>query len=294
MLAINMPVYVEIPLTILVLAAVAFLFGALLAVAAKKFAVKKDPRIEQICEHLAGANCGGCGYSGCAAYATAIVEGGAPTDLCPVTGEEGVNQICAIMGVEAKQPVRMRAQVKCAGTWESANFKYLYKGLADCHSVARLGNGPKECRYGCIGLGSCVHACPFDAIHLYGGVATVAYDKCRACGMCVSACPQNLIELVPFNSRYWVSCGSKDKGAVVRSLCKDGCIGCGLCAKVCPTGAITMVDNIAHIDYSRCSSCGACAKKCPRKIIFDGNPLDELIEKNGEDILSSEEKEREA
>lgn len=264
------PVYVEIPLTIFVLALIALLFGILLSVAAKKFAVKKDPRIDQVSECLAGANCGGCGYSGCAAYATAIVDEGAPIDKCPVTDAEGVEKIAQIMGVEVKQPVRMRAQVKCAGTWESANYKYLYRGLADCHSVSRLGNGPKECHYGCIGLGSCVNACPFGAIHLGGGVATVAYDKCRACGMCVEVCPQKIIELVPFDSRFWVSCASHDKGAVVRKICQDGCIGCGLCVKACPTGAISMVDNIAHIDYNACIHCGACAAKCPRKIIFDG------------------------
>lgn len=285
---ISMPVYVEIPLTILVLAALAFLFGFLLAVAAKKFAVKKDPRIDQICEHLAGANCGGCGYSGCSAYATAIVEQGVPTDRCPVAGVEAVKEIAAIMGVEAKQPIRMRAQVKCAGTWESSNYKYLYRGLADCHSVSRLGNGPKECRYGCIGLGSCMLACHFNAIHLGGGVATVAYDKCRACGMCVDACPQKIIELVPFESRFWVSCASEDKGAVVRNLCKDGCIGCGLCVKACPAQAISMKNNIAHIDYSLCTGCGACAEKCPRKIIFDGYgpdgvPGDEVLKQMGAD-----------
>lgn len=266
----SLPVYLEIPLTVLVLAAIAFLFGVLLAVAAKKFAVKKDPRIDQIAEHLAGANCGGCGYSGCASYARAIVEDGADPSLCPVAGVQAVEQIAAILGVEAKQPVRMRAQVRCAGTHTTANYKYLYRGLGDCHSVARLGNGPKECSYGCIGLGSCVNACLFDAIQVRDGAAFVEYDKCRACGMCVRACPQNLIELVPYDSRYWVSCGSKDRGPVVRGHCKVGCIGCGICVKNCPNNAISLVNNIAHIDYALCSHCGLCAEKCPRKIIFDG------------------------
>ena len=113
-------------------------------------------------------------------------------------------------------------------------------------------------------------ACPFEAIKVNDGVAFVDYDLCRACGMCVSACPQNLIELVPFDSRYWVSCRSKDRGPVVRSHCQVGCIGCSLCVKACPNDAITLVDNVAHIDYSLCTICGACAAKCPRKIILDG------------------------
>ncbi len=265
-----LPIYFEIPLTVLVLGAIAFLFGLLLAVAAKKFAVEKDPRIDEITEHLAGANCGGCGYSGCAAYAKAIVEDGAAVGLCPVAGDDANQKIAAIMGVEVQESVRMRAQVMCSGNHATANYKYLYQGLADCHSVSRLGNGPKECSYGCIGLGSCVNACAFNAIKLEDGAAFVDYDHCRACGMCVTACPQNLIELVPFDSRYWVACKSKDRGVTVRSHCQVGCIGCGICVKNCPTGAISLVDNIAHIDYSLCNHCGTCAAKCPRKIILDG------------------------
>lgn len=270
----SLPVYIEIPLTVLVLGAIAFLFGLLLAVAAKKFAVEKDPRIDEIVEHLAGANCGGCGYSGCSSYAKAIVEDGAQVGLCPVADANANAEIAQIMGVEVKETVRMRAQVMCSGNHTTANYKYLYQGLADCHSVARLGNGPKECSYGCIGLGSCVNACAFNAIKLKNGVAFVDYDHCRACGMCVSACPQNLIELVPFDSRYWVACKSKDKGVTVRSHCEVGCIGCGICAKNCPNNAITFENNIAHIDYSLCNHCGTCAAKCPRKIILDGLKFD--------------------
>ncbi len=271
----SLPVYLEIPLTVAVLFAVAFSFGVLLAVAAKKFAVEKDPRIDEISQLLAGANCGGCGYSGCAAYAQALVEQGAEVARCPVAGAEANRKISQILGVEIPEPVRMRAQIMCSGNHNTANYKYLYQGLADCHSVARLGNGPKECSYGCIGLGSCVSACPFHAITLKDGAASVEYDRCRACGMCVNACPQNLIELVPFDSRYWVACKSKDKGAVVRAHCQTGCIGCGICVKNCPAGAVTLVDNIAHIDYSLCNHCGTCAEKCPRKVIFDGEPSNE-------------------
>lgn len=281
-----MTVVWEIVITVLVITAVAFVLGLILAFAGKKFAVEKDPRVEQIVSCLAGANCGACGFSGCEAYADAIVSEGAEPGRCPVAGADAAAKIAGIMGVDAPKPtVRMRAQVMCAGTHYAANFKYLYKGLADCYSVSKLGNGPKECAYGCIGLGSCVKACPFDAIQVENGVAFVAYDRCRACGMCVNACPQKLIELVPFDSQYWVSCHSKDTGAGVRSVCQVGCIRCGLCVRACPENAIRLEDGIARIDYSLCTNCGACAEKCPRKIIrvpHRNSPAEPAIASNSE------------
>ena len=51
--------------------------GAIILVAASKFmAVEEDPRIEEVAGCLAGANCGGCGYAGCADYAKAVVMDG--------------------------------------------------------------------------------------------------------------------------------------------------------------------------------------------------------------------------
>ena len=49
---------------IVVLGVLGAVFGFVLAVASKIFEVKKDPREEEILSHLAGANCGGCGYPG--------------------------------------------------------------------------------------------------------------------------------------------------------------------------------------------------------------------------------------
>ena len=51
------------------------LFGLGLAVVSKKFAVaSNDERIEEIIDVLPGANCAACGYSGCVAYATEVVN----------------------------------------------------------------------------------------------------------------------------------------------------------------------------------------------------------------------------
>ena len=54
---------------------------------------------------------------------------------------------------------------------------------------------------------------------------------------------------------------------MVKENCDAGCLGCTLCVKQCPNGAISMVGNVAKIDYSKCTGCGICAEKCPAKII---------------------------
>ncbi len=243
--------------------------GAFLGFAGKKFAVEVDEREEAITNALPGNNCGGCGYAGCSGLAAAIVAGEAEVSGCPVGGAPVAAVIAGIMGQETTEKARMTAFVKCAGTCDKAKSDYNYTGVEDCAFMGFMQNGgPKSCNYGCLGYGSCVKACPFDAIHVVDGVAVVDKEACKACGKCVAACPKNLIELVPYEQKHLVQCSSKDKGKDVMSVCKVGCIGCKMCEKVCPSQAITVVDNIAHIDPEKCTNCGLCAEKCPKKIIL--------------------------
>ena len=130
------------------------------------------------------------------------------------------------------------------------------------------GGGPKSCNSGCLGYGSCVKACPFDAIHIVNGVAVVDREKCKACGKCVEVCPKHLISLIPYDAKYVVACSSKDKGPVTMKACEVGCIGCGLCARNCPSQAVEVKDFHAAIDQEKCTGCGACAEKCPKKCIL--------------------------
>lgn len=257
----------EILFPIIIVGGMGLIFGALLSVASKKFAVKVDERVPKIIDALPGANCGGCGYAGCGAYAEAIVNDGAKTNLCPSGGSSSALKIAEIMGTEALEVVPKVARVMCSGTTNCAKTKYIYVGEIDCHSAMKLGGGPKSCTYGCLGLGSCAKVCDKDAISIVNGVAVVDRDKCGACGQCVAECPKNIIELVNADVSYAVSCKSKDKGKKVKSVCDVGCIGCGICAKVCLAEAITLSDNLAVIDSEKCANCGMCAEKCPQKII---------------------------
>lgn len=115
---------------------------------------------------------------------------------------------------------------------EKAKQKYDYTGIEDCVMAGMMQNGgPKGCTYGCLGFGSCVKACPFDAIHIVDGVAVVDKEACKSCGKCVVACPKGLIELVPYEQKHLVQCSSKDKGKDVMAVCSVGCIGCRMCQK---------------------------------------------------------------
>ncbi len=244
------------------------LFGAGLAFASKKFSVEKDPREDEIKDVLPGANCGACGYPGCDGLAAAIVAGEAAVNSCPVGGKAVAEKVSSIMGVDANDSAPMVAKVLCKGGCSETKNKFNYQGIYDCEAASMLLDGPKSCSYGCLGMGTCVKACPFDAIYINdNGIAEVDQDKCTACGICVQACPKNVVELVPIDKKVHVMCNSMDKGKAVKQNCEVGCIGCGICAKVCRFDAIELENNLAKINYDKCTNCSLCAKKCPTKAI---------------------------
>ncbi len=251
-----------------VVAAVGLLIGLFLGVAGIKFHVEVDEKEQAVLEALPGNNCGGCGFPGCSGLAAAIAKGEAPVNGCPVGGQPVAEVVAGIMGVDAGASERMVAFVKCGGNCEKANTDYAYVGSKDCRMASFApGGGPKSCNAGCMGYGSCVSVCPFDAIHVVNGVAVVDKEACKACGKCIEVCPKKLIELIPYDAKYAVACNSHEKGPVVMKACQAGCIGCSLCAKNCPKEAVEVTDFLAKIDQEKCEGCGVCAEKCPKKCI---------------------------
>ncbi len=252
---------------ILAIAGLGLIFGLGLAFASKKFEVKVDPKISEVREVLPGANCGACGYTGCDAYAEAVAAGDAAITLCPVGGEDVINSMAEVMGIEAKAVEKMVARVNCKGSWENVKIKFDYDGIIDCESAATLYGGPSACAYGCVGMGTCVKACNFGALVLENGLAKVIDEKCSACGKCIEACPKRIIELVPAKSQYTVLCSNLEKGGEAKKKCEVACIGCGKCMKECPFEAITVKNFCAKIDYEKCKNCGKCLKVCPTNAI---------------------------
>ena len=271
----------EIFIAIGILGGLGLIFGLVLAAASKVFYVETDPRLELLNDALPGANCGGCGYAGCSAYAEAVLEGKAELGLCGAGGNDAVQAMAAVMGVEAAHQTRRVALVRCSGYQSvdesgqtlGAKRKGEYEGFRDCLAASKVGgNGPLACKFGCLGYGNCVKVCQFDAIRVVDGVAKVDSEKCTGCMACASACPRNLIIPVAYDKHVIIACASHAKGAVTVRGCSQGCIGCGLCTKICPHDAIAVENNLATIDYNKCTQCGLCAAVCPKKLI--ASPVD--------------------
>ena len=248
-------------------------FGVLLAIASKVFAVEVDPRVEEINEILPGANCGGCGSPGCSGYADAIVNKGEAINKCAPGGAAVVAQIAQIMGEEAVEVQRKVAHIHCSsGGIKNTNWRYQYQGVFSCKSAVNIAGGPNACEWGCVGFNDCVRACQFDAIHVdEAGMRHIDNEKCTGCGACASACPRKLIAIHPVDQKVHINCSSQARGPEAKAACgsQHSCIGCGICAKKCPEEAITVANFLAHIDAEKCTNCGACAEACPTKAILD-------------------------
>lgn len=244
---------------------------------AQKFKVHEDPRIGEVEEALPSANCGGCGFAGCRAFAEACVKASELGDLnCPVGGNETMGEVASILGLEAVKKDPRVAYIRCNGTCDHRPKTSNFDGATTCSIASSVYSGESDCEYGCLGYGDCYDSCDFDAIDLRKGmgVPLILDDKCVACGACVDACPKNLIELrkkFPKNRKIVVSCRNEAKGGIARKACKVACIGCSKCEKECKFDAITIENNLAFIDSDKCKLCRKCVSVCPTNAIAELN-----------------------
>ncbi|HHU57928.1 MAG TPA: Fe-S cluster domain-containing protein [Bacteroidales bacterium] len=264
-------------ITIVTLAGLGAIAAVILFLASKKFQVFEDPRIDEVEEALPAANCGGCGFPGCRAFAEALVKADDISSMnCPVGGADTMTAVAGILGKEAGDAKPQVAVLRCNGSCEHRPRLNNYQGAMSCAVAAALYGGETGCSYGCLGCGDCVAACKFDAMYMdeETGLPVIIEENCVACGACVEACPKDIIELRnigPKSRRIFVSCVNKDKGAVAKKSCEVACIGCGKCEKECKFDAITIKDNLAYIDYDKCKLCRKCAPVCPTNSIHELN-----------------------
>ena len=254
-----------------------FLAAAILYFIASKFKVYEDPKIDEVEDALPSTNCGGCGHPGCRAFAEACVKADDLSDLhCPVGGNDTMQEVADILGMEVDERDPYVAVVKCSGSFEYRQKVNVYDGTENCTVAHSLYAGDTGCQYGCLGFGECVDACDFDAMYMdeKTGLPVVIEDKCTACNACVTACPRDIMELRPKgrrNRRTFVSCINQDKGGAAKKACEVACTGCSKCEAECKYDAITIENYLAYIDADKCKNCRKCAPVCKSNSIHEIN-----------------------
>lgn len=248
------------------------IFGLVLAYANKKMAIEVNPLIHVVEDVLPKGQCGACGFAGCMAYAEAVVTNpDVAPNLC-IPGKAPVAKLVGDLTGKSAAEVEPRiAQVRCAGSHAKAVKANEYHGVADCVAANLLFGGHKSCKYGCLGLGTCVKGCPFNAMTMSeDGLPIIDPEKCTGCGKCETVCPKHVIAMMPIGAAVRVNCNSHDKGPAAKKACGAACIGCTLCMKECPHGAIKMDNSLAVVDAKVCmEKCNdpVCLAKCPTKAI---------------------------
>lgn len=247
---------------VVILLAMGLVLGLVIGIAVKIFAVNTDPRVEEVEGLLPGANCGACGFAGCADFARALSEGSANPDDCPVSDPESLSAISALLGFQGGARQRKVAVVRCGGG-SNSSWSAGYNGVNDCRSANIAAGGGKGCLYGCLGMGSCARACPFDAIEMRDGLAIVHPELCTGCGKCVAACPRDLIAMASRESAVHVYCNSPEKGAQCKKVCDVSCIACRKCVKAAEEGQMTMDGMLARVNYGDPPTEPAICEVCP-------------------------------
>jgi Na+-translocating ferredoxin:NAD+ oxidoreductase RNF subunit RnfB len=243
---------IEILRSTAIVAGVGLVFGVLITVAHMKLKVWEDPRIDEIADMLPGSNCGACGQAGCRAFAEALIAGKVPPATCTVMGPEDVEDVAALLGVDAGESQKKVARLLCAGGTDVAVQQAQYRGLETCKAAAAVAGGGKGCAWGCLGLDDCKESCDFDAIVMNENkLPVVIPEKCTSCGDCVDACPLDLFTIMPIEQQLIVQCKNLLAGDDAEDMCKVACNACARCVADAAPGLIEMVNNLPVIDYEK-------------------------------------------
>ena len=257
-------------LGILFFAIFGILCGLALALAAKRFAVKVDPKIEAVRACLPGANCGACGFAGCESYAEAVVTlPDCSPNKCAPGKQDVADKVAAITGKAAGAASLLISALRCSRNEGEVDRKHSYVGFDTCQAASIAFGGPYQCNFACVGYGDCEAACPFHAIHMKDNMPVIDPEACTGCGVCVSNCPKQVLQLIPKDSLCYVPCSSRDSGKAVTNVCKSGCIHCMACTRKAKD-AVSMVNDRIEIDYEKCDEPAAEAGvwACNRQFIF--------------------------
>jgi len=127
--------------SILILAGVCVVFGALIAMVHSRFRVFEDPRIDAALEMLPGTNCGACGKPGCRTFAEALVEGEQQPASCTVMGPMEIEEVARLLGVDAGEANKRVARLLCAGGIDVAVQHAEYRGFGSCKAAASVAGG---------------------------------------------------------------------------------------------------------------------------------------------------------
>jgi electron transport complex protein RnfB len=244
--------------------------GIALAYAARRFAVKVDPKIEAVRACLPGANCGACGFAGCESYAEAVVTNPeVPPNKCAPGKGDVAAKVAQITGKVAEEAGELISVLRCSRNEGEVKKKHSYVGFDTCTAANIAFGGPYECTFACIGYGDCEAACPFHAIHMKDNMPVIDPDACTGCGVCVNTCPKGVLQLVPKDAPVLVPCSTKDKGKSVTSVCKVGCIHCMACTRKAKD-VVNMTNERIEVDYDNLTDEQAKAGvwACNRQFIF--------------------------
>ena len=267
--------------SVLALLGIGLALAVVLAIASRLLNVEEDPRIEPLVEALPGANCGGCGYAGCEAYAIAVLNNpDVAANLCSVGGAETAKRVGELTGKSVVAGEPTMSFRRCSRIEGNVQPRYNYIGANTCASAAQLEGGPYMCTWACLGFGDCLRACPFDAMQIRDNMVEIIASKCVSCGLCINACPRSNLQIIPVRARVMSFCATREKLKSVSEVCDVGCINCLQCLKACPADAITYEKRRIEINHDLClgygPDCGeACVGACPRSILRRRAPAQE-------------------